>query len=218
MFRKSCAKCKSHNVNILRSSNGWKSLHQFCGNCGTDQTAIGLVKASKTRKYRSGRVKTMKPRKAINYGIALVIWALLAAPVSYAITSDEKWGYQQTLKDIVLQALEEKRDELLAKIDKIDNKIGVTHMALVTKYNSLPEQTDDTPFITASGQTTRDGIVANNCLPFGSKVIINNKEYEVQDRMNKRYKCENYDIWSASYKEARQFGAQRLEVTKIVEL
>src|SRR5882724_9437368 len=42
----------------------------------------------------------------------------------------------------------------------------------VTAYTSVPEETDDTPFITAMGTKTRDGIVATNMLPFGTKVKI----------------------------------------------
>ena len=41
-----------------------------------------------------------------------------------------------------------------------------------TAYNALPEQTDDTPEITASGKRVKEGIVANNCLPFGTKIAV----------------------------------------------
>ena len=39
----------------------------------------------------------------------------------------------------------------------------------VTAYSSTPEETDDTPRITASGGEVRDGIVAANFLPFGAE-------------------------------------------------
>ena len=61
---------------------------------------------------------------------------------------------------------------------------------IITAYSSTYEETDDTPFITASGDMVRDGIVANNLLPFGTKVRIpelySNKIFVVQDRMNQR--------------------------------
>ena len=95
--------------------------------------------------------------------------------------------------------------------------LGLSHEGVVTGYNSLPEQTDDTPFITASGQRTRDGIVANNCLKFGTLVVIGEKTYEVQDRMNKRYGCEHYDIWMEYKSDAVHFGVQHLEVVEIVD-
>ena len=87
-------------------------------------------------------------------------------------------------------------------------------VGIVTAYTSEESQTDSTPFITASNQKVRDGIVANNCLPFGTKVEIAGKVYEVQDRKNKRYGCEWYDIWFASKKEALEFGIQELIIKK----
>ena len=82
----------------------------------------------------------------------------------------------------------------------------------VTGYSSTVDQTDSSPFITASGIRVRDGIVANNCLSFGATVIINNKEYEIQDRKNKRYGCEWYDIWFPTRHEAKHWGLQYLEI------
>ena len=84
--------------------------------------------------------------------------------------------------------------------------------AIVYAYNSDRTQTDSTPFTTASGQRTRHGIVANNCLPFGTKVNIRGVEYEVQDKMNSRYGCEVFDIWMSDYKDAKNWGKQYLEV------
>ena len=89
----------------------------------------------------------------------------------------------------------------------VENQLNLTTLSIgiVTAYTSEESQTDSTPFITASNQKVRDGIVANNCLAFGSKVEIAGKTYEVQDRKNKRYDCEWYDIWLPSRKEALEF-------------
>lgn len=89
-------------------------------------------------------------------------------------------------------------------------------VAQVTMYTSTPDQTDDTPFITASGQTVRDGIVANNCLAFGTLVTIGDRVYEVQDRKNSRYGCEWFDIWGSDYEEAIQYGVQEHTVSVVV--
>jgi 3D (Asp-Asp-Asp) domain-containing protein len=133
--------------------------------------------------------------------VVLVVWAVFA--FFGAITHTSTSLYAKTIEEEV-------------KIEP-ETYLGVSHSALVTGYNSLPEQTDDTPFITASGQRTRDGIVANNCLKFGSKVVIKGKIYEVQDRMNRRYKCNHYDIWMEHYDDAIKFGAQRLDVIKLID-
>lgn len=84
----------------------------------------------------------------------------------------------------------------------------VTVRAMVTAYTSSPDETNGNPFITASGEKTRDGIVANNCLEFGEKVEIDGGVFEVQDRMSVKYGCEYFDIWMENKQEAKEFGKQ----------
>jgi 3D (Asp-Asp-Asp) domain-containing protein len=79
-----------------------------------------------------------------------------------------------------------------------------------TAYNAEAAQTDNTPLVTASGQKVNKGIIANNCLPFGTKIEVNNEIFEVQDRMHARYGCDYFDIFMWDYHEARQFGKQEL--------
>jgi len=87
-----------------------------------------------------------------------------------------------------------------------------TIKVVITAYSSDPKQTDDTPFITASGKYVRDGIIANNGLPFGTKVRIpklyGDKIFTVEDRMNKRKGKYHVDIWFATYSQAKNFGAK----------
>ena len=84
--------------------------------------------------------------------------------------------------------------------------------AEVSAYNAEASQTDSSPTITASNKKVRHGIVANNCLKFGSKVVIDGTEYTVEDRMAKRYSCEHFDIFMWSKKEALEFGRKILDV------
>lgn len=90
-----------------------------------------------------------------------------------------------------------------------------TMKIIVSAYNSLPEQTDDTPWITASGTTCRDGVLAANFLPIGAIVrfpdVYGNKEFRVEDRMNARYYY-RADIWMAEKTDAIKFGAKYLKV------
>ncbi len=87
---------------------------------------------------------------------------------------------------------------------------------VTTAYSSTVQQTDDTPFITAAGTWVRDGIVANNLLPFGTKVRIpelyGDKIFIVEDRMNSKKGFYHIDIWFPSYLEAKNFGAKRTYV------
>ncbi len=79
----------------------------------------------------------------------------------------------------------------------------------VTAYSSTPDQTDDTPFITASGTHVRDGVLAANFLPIGTRVkipeIYGDKIFIVEDRMNARYRY-RADIWMETREEAKRWG------------
>ena len=87
---------------------------------------------------------------------------------------------------------------------------------VITAYSSTPEETDSTPFITASGKNVRDGIIANNLLPFGTKIKIpklyGDKVFVVEDRMNKRKSNYHFDIWFPSKNLALNFGVKTAEI------
>lgn len=83
---------------------------------------------------------------------------------------------------------------------------------IITAYSSTVEECDDTPFITASNTQTRDGIVANNLLAFGTKIripeIFGDKTFVVEDRMNSRKSDYHVDVWFPTHQEAEQFGVR----------
>jgi len=71
-----------------------------------------------------------------------------------------------------------------------------TVYAHVTWYNTVPEQTDSTPCIAASGDNIcgRDDVVAcPTYLPLGTIVEIDGKDYTCLDRTNTKYNG-RYDI------------------------
>jgi 3D (Asp-Asp-Asp) domain-containing protein len=88
--------------------------------------------------------------------------------------------------------------------------------AIVTAYSSTPWETDEDPHITASGKPVRDGIVANNLLPFGTKIkipeIFGDKIFVVEDRMSWEKGNYQFDIWFEDYFEALKFGAKKTYV------
>lgn len=101
-------------------------------------------------------------------------------------------------------------------------QVVVSRMWLfITAYSSTPDQTDDTPFITASGSHVRDGVVAANFLPIGTKIrfptMYGNKVFIVEDRMNSRYTY-RVDIWMRTREEAKQFGLRNLPIEVIREI
>lgn len=100
-------------------------------------------------------------------------------------------------------------------LPKIDQK---KFEVWVTAYSSTPEETDDSPTVTATNKTVRDGFIAANFLPFGTKVKIpgffGDKIFTVEDRMHRR-KDDFMDVWMPSKLDAVKFGIHRAEVIVI---
>ncbi len=105
------------------------------------------------------------------------------------------------------------QDPLAAQINLAEAREVVN--LWVTAYSSTPEETDDTPFITASGKSVRDGIVATNLLPFGTRIqipkIFGDRVFVVEDRMHQR-KTNHLDIWMSSQENAKKFGIAYTQV------
>jgi len=86
---------------------------------------------------------------------------------------------------------------------------------IVTAYSSTADQTDSTPFVTASGTDVRDGVVACNFLRFGTRVrfpqFYGDKIFVVEDRMARK-NSHKVDIWFSDREDAKQFGIRQLKV------
>jgi len=89
--------------------------------------------------------------------------------------------------------------------------LGSFSTVSVTGYSSTPEETDETPFITASGKYVKEGIVAANFLPLGTKIrlpeIFGEQVFVVEDRMNKKH-SDKIDVWLESKEKAQNFGVK----------
>jgi 3D (Asp-Asp-Asp) domain-containing protein len=109
-----------------------------------------------------------------------------------------------------------------------------------TAYNSIPNQTDSSPFHTATGARTRYGIIALSRdllrrFPYGSKVtledvgswrsgrgygkynvMLKNTVFVVEDTMHPR-KRGTVDVWLPARRQAMQWGVRRLNM-QIVQL
>lgn len=102
---------------------------------------------------------------------------------------------------------------------RLPKKAVSTVYMQVSAYNSEENQCDGSPYSTAIGSMTRDGVVATNYLPIGTRIrfpdMYGDKEFRVEDRMNPRYD-KVVDIWMEDYQEARKFGRRNLKV-EVVE-
>ncbi len=109
-----------------------------------------------------------------------------------------------------------------------------------TAYNSMPGQTDASPFKTATGARTRFGIVALSrdllrSIPYGSRIVLEDMGswsngsgrgkynamlskmiFVVEDTMHPR-KTGTVDVWFPARRQAIQWGARKLRI-RIVQL
>lgn len=100
----------------------------------------------------------------------------------------------------------------------IDVPFGTTFTVTSTAYSSTPDQTDASPFITASGARVHQGTIAVNFLPFGTKVTFpeysDDRVYIVEDRTHARFSS-RADIWFSSRAQAMQFGKRTLTMVVV---
>jgi len=139
----------------------------------------------------------------LNKAIIAIVILILAfnMPVKEVSTTNQ----QNSLMVIGGDSLMGANESLTPKMMKV----------VLTGYSSTTDQTDDTPFITASNTRTRDGIVAANFLAFGTKVqipsIFGDKVFTVEDRMAKKH-SDKIDIWFPERYLAKNFGVQEAVV------
>ncbi len=168
---------------------------------------------------------TTKPKNSTKTVVnALVFMALVSQTILpklvNASTSTEMAN--STPKMVGLDTVSQDKSETSAKIafgDSLveEEKPDKVMRAVITAYTSTPGQTDDSPFIAATGKRVYDGMIAANGLPFGTQIKIpslyGDKIFTVDDRMNKRYGLGRMDIWlDTTRSEAMKFGVKRVEV------
>ena len=152
-------------------------------------------------------VHTAKAKQIIIVIAIIILWqftfpqpvsAALAAPIS------KSFPLETEIEQEITEPL-----RLLIIADKPAPEAKRTMQVPVTAYSSTPDQTHGDPFITASGSRVRDGIIAANFRPIGTKVrfpdYYGNKVFVVEDRMNARY-WQRADIWMETRDEAKQWG------------
>lgn len=91
-----------------------------------------------------------------------------------------------------------------------------TMKVMATAYSPTPDQTDDSPLITASGKHVKEGMIALNGVKFGTMVRIpelyGDKIFVVEDRMHQRKGTKHIDILMATREEANEFGAKIVDI------
>lgn len=143
------------------------------------------------------------------------------------------WSRPETVETI---AVEHEVPVPVVQFASIPEQAQVMEITM-TAYSSTPDQTDPTPFITASGQRVHDGIIAVSRdlelrgLSFGTKLIVTDilgpgcgpkaneligKVLEVQDRMHRR-KSKQIDVWAPTKQDALNIGRCSVKVVALAK-
>lgn len=177
-------------------------------------------------KYTMLENKKMQVRQAV---AVMVFAAQIVIPQSAAFASEVKpirvgvtdMAIRQAPSSLVMltgEELAKAKQQWKEGLNARKETLAVRYMTL-SAYNSLENQTDGSPYSTAIGSLTRDGVVASNNLPIGTRVRFpdhyGDKVFRVEDRMNTRYQ-NNIDIWMEDYQEAIKFGRRYAKI-EIVE-
>ncbi len=165
-----------------------------------------------------------KARRIFQVTLAVLIWQFVFPQHGYAQTVSVQPAATPDLTIIVpvgeplapAVPLAKLEPVAVPKVPNKEAKIVRVRTVVMTAYSSTRDQTDADPFTTASGQKVRDGIIAMNGVPFGTKVRIpekfGNKVFVVQDRMHQRYGSTRADIWMKTRNDAKQWGVKRVKV------
>lgn len=155
--------------------------------------------------------------KRLKFWAQIILISLIFLGILLEVSSTEGNENELGLKeDPVLVIVQENTLSSLSNPANPPPNVVKTMPVIITAYSSTPWETDDSPYITASGTFVREGIVANNYLPFGTKIripeIYGDRVFTVEDRMN--WKKSNYhiDIWFPDYHQALAFGAERTHI------
>lgn len=156
-------------------------------------------------------------QRALKNRKILITILFLAALIGFLPLIKEKMKADAEMENPVLDLpelaiLQENSLAFVASPLSPDPKVTSKITVVLTAYSSTPEETDNTPYITAAGTPVRNGIVANNLLPFGTKIrmpeLYGDKVFVVEDRMSRKKGNYHFDIWFSNQKAAENFGVK----------
>lgn len=166
--------------------------------------------------------------------LGLVIASLITA---FSLPTVKNTPVDVTITPVVSTIVMEAQDIQDLASEPLGPNAGLSFTLRATGYNSEVNQTDSTPHITATGTTTRFGIIAvsrdllNQDIPYGSLVRIVDKGnyyngrgagqfqqlldeqtlFIVEDTMHPR-KRQQIDVWFPHMSTALDWGVRQVEV------
>lgn len=165
-----------------------------------------------------------RSKKGFISSVLFLLCLLLVMPINFYGKEDEIMAYQQeTIQKFKEEPFIVVQNNTLRGFSPMQTEYVVKDevFVLATAYSSSVWETDDTPFITASGSYVHWGTVAANFLPFGTKIripsIYGDEVFEIKDRMHSRKKIQ-IDIWHPSRQGALDFGTKRNRIEILEEI
>lgn len=156
-------------------------------------------------------------KKILKIGLAFLVLggALISLPSVESIQAQKEFNDPQNLYPLqsTLTLVQENSISPICSPQTLQTREPQRIWVVVTAYSSTPHQTWGNPYLTASNTWVEEGMVANNLLPFGTRIripeIFGDKVFVVEDRMSWKKGYYHVDIWFPSFMEARDFGAKR---------
>ncbi len=158
--------------------------------------------------YMKSGFSSVKAKHIIIALLAVLIWEF---SFPHTVVAEIQQNKNNTYDSLAFPLLQQHEVRLPDIPDKPQPEAKQSMRIAVTAYSSTADQTCGDPFITASGSTVREGVIAANFLPIGSKVrfpeYFGNKIFTVEDRMSSRY-WHRADIWMPSREQAIEWGVR----------
>lgn len=153
----------------------------------------------------------------VGLGLILALLSPIIKPFNVAQAENILANFSQNSISETPHIIEQSSESKLLEPQINTRQPDRNQKGIISFYSSTPDQTDSSPFIAADGYRVYDGMIANNCLPFGTQIKIptlyGDKVFEVHDRMNSRYGCAKFDIWMDAPKpELRKLGIKRADI------
>ena len=146
--------------------------------------------------------------------ITAIAFLLIVDEKQHAIIANQDVKISTLQQELSIAQIELSRDDvLIANLLKgwERSKPVFNKLVTITVYTSRTQETDSTPWTTASNKKVRPGTLAISrdllsLIPYGTEVVLAGYgSFVVTDTMNKRYK-NAVDIWSGDLKAAQLHG------------
>jgi len=136
------------------------------------------------------------------YIIALIAFSVMV--IFFATSQKVSGGYQMTF------STPKPHLEALSVPSEVVESVASEQMGQIMTISHYSEKDSchypkDGGCLTASGKIAETGMVATNLYPFGTKLLIDGKEYTVEDRISAKYK-NRIDIWVGYGEESHQLA------------